>query len=171
VHEFLRKPFTGRDLFKRVENVTLRSRLWIEAKMYVGPDRRRFNSAAEGYEGPKKRRSDEAGVVAGGSGLDRADAAIRAYLDMFAQNPQTALRGMLEQAAELQAMAFHYDNAELTAAIGLFQKYLLNAFERGRLSRKTVEHHLSALTALARDSGLRPEARKRLLNELAAAAA
>jgi CheY-like chemotaxis protein len=57
-HEFLRKPYTIKDLFRRVENVILKPRDWIEAKMYVGPDRRRFNS--EAYVGPKKRKSEAA---------------------------------------------------------------------------------------------------------------
>jgi DNA-binding response OmpR family regulator len=56
VHEFLRKPYTAGELFRRVENVALKPRPWIEAKMYVGPDRRRFNS--EDYAGARKRRAD-----------------------------------------------------------------------------------------------------------------
>ncbi len=56
VHEYLRKPFTAGDLFRRIENVALKPRLWIEAQMYVGPDRRRFNS--EDYGGSRKRRAD-----------------------------------------------------------------------------------------------------------------
>jgi CheY-like chemotaxis protein len=63
VHEFLRKPFTAGDLFRRVENVALKPRPWIEAEMYVGPDRRRFNS--EDYGGSKKRRADKAPTIAG----------------------------------------------------------------------------------------------------------
>lgn len=55
-HEFLRKPFNARDLFRRVENVTLHPRPWIEAQMYVGPDRRRFNAGE--FRGPRKRRAD-----------------------------------------------------------------------------------------------------------------
>lgn len=58
VHEFLRKPFTARDLFRRVDNVCNNPRLWIEAQMYVGPDRRRFNSGE--FVGSKKRRADAA---------------------------------------------------------------------------------------------------------------
>jgi DNA-binding response OmpR family regulator len=61
-HEFLCKPFTAGHVFRRVENVTLKPRPWIEAKMYVGPDRRRFNSGA--FEGAKKRRSDSAMSIA-----------------------------------------------------------------------------------------------------------
>lgn len=56
VHEFLRKPFTAKDLFRRVENVVLKPRLWIDAQMYVGPDRRRFNSGE--FAGSMKRRAD-----------------------------------------------------------------------------------------------------------------
>ena len=56
VHEFLRKPFTAKDLFRRVENVVLKPRLWIDAQMYVGPDRRRFNSGE--FVGAKKREAD-----------------------------------------------------------------------------------------------------------------
>ena len=61
-HEFLSKPFTGGHVFRRVENVTLKPRPWIEAQMYVGPDRRRFNSGA--FEGDKKRRGDSSKSIA-----------------------------------------------------------------------------------------------------------
>ncbi len=57
VHEFLRKPFTTGDLVRRLEAVTRQPRRWIEATDYVGPDRRRFNSAE--YKGSRKRRNDE----------------------------------------------------------------------------------------------------------------
>ena len=55
-HEFLRKPYTAGDLFRRIENVVTKPRPWIEAVMYVGPDRRRFNSGE--FAGSMKRRSD-----------------------------------------------------------------------------------------------------------------
>lgn len=55
-HEFLRKPLTAKDLFRRVENVALKPRPWVEAQAYVGPDRRRFNSG--GFTGDRKRRAD-----------------------------------------------------------------------------------------------------------------
>ena len=56
VHEFMRRPYTMGDLQKRLEAVSGRPRDWIEAIHYVGPDRRRFNSAD--YKGPTKRRTD-----------------------------------------------------------------------------------------------------------------
>jgi CheY-like chemotaxis protein len=58
MHEFLRKPYTAGDLYRRVENVILKPRPWIDAQMYVGPDRRRFKSGE--FAGDEKRRSDAA---------------------------------------------------------------------------------------------------------------
>ena len=64
VHEFLRKPYTAKDLFRRVENVSLHPRPWIQAVMYVGPDRRRFNSGE--FQGSNKRGADTAETAATG---------------------------------------------------------------------------------------------------------
>ena len=44
-HEFLVRPFSAYQLGKRLEAVAT-PRIWIETASYVGPDRRRFNSAA-----------------------------------------------------------------------------------------------------------------------------
>ena len=56
IHEFLRRPYTMGDLEKRVDAVSGKARDWIEAIQYIGPDRRRVNSAD--YSGPRKRRTD-----------------------------------------------------------------------------------------------------------------
>jgi len=89
-HEFLVKPFTAGHLFKRVENVILKPRLWIEAKMYVGPDRRRFNSGD--YTGARKRRSDaaEARKLADAFGL--AEGRFRSHIELYELRPQQALK-------------------------------------------------------------------------------
>jgi two-component system, response regulator PdtaR len=172
VHEFLRKPFTTRDLFKRVENVTLKPRLWIEAKMYVGPDRRRFNS--EEYGGARKRRSDGGGTAAAAPALNRFGPmlrAIRGALELYAARPQASLRAMLEQAAELQTAAFHFADADLSIVVASLQRYLLQALEAGDLSRLTVEDHCAAVLALSGDDALTAEARRELARELSDRAA
>jgi CheY-like chemotaxis protein len=170
VHEFLRKPFTTRDLFKRVENVMLKPRLWIDARMYVGPDRRRFNS--EEYGGARKRRSDSGDTGAqAGNPFGRALREIRTALDVFPARPQASLRAMLEQSSELQSAAFHYADADLTAVVASLQRYLLQALELGKLSRKTVEDHAAAVLSLSCDDTLTPEERRRLTREVATRAA
>ena len=57
-HEFLRKPFSLRDMEKRLEVVLTKPRAWVATSVYTGPDRRRFNS--KDYAGPRKRRVDAA---------------------------------------------------------------------------------------------------------------
>jgi CheY-like chemotaxis protein len=53
-HEFLVRPFNALQFAKRLE-VVIAPRPWIETAVYVGPDRRRFNSAG-GLAGPDRRR-------------------------------------------------------------------------------------------------------------------
>ena len=57
--EFLTRPFSAGDLARRLEAVCTVPRDWIEAETYIGPDRRRFNSAAKGPE----RRARKAATV------------------------------------------------------------------------------------------------------------
>jgi DNA-binding response OmpR family regulator len=51
-HEFLVRPFSAYQLAKRLEAVAA-PRPWVETAVYIGPDRRRFNSAA--LLGPDRR--------------------------------------------------------------------------------------------------------------------
>ena len=130
VHEFLRKPFTTKDLLRRLEAVTLRPRDWIEAVGYVGPDRRRFNSGD--YSGPLKRRSDpretpdSARMVQALKILSSAVAAIDS-------DPAQALRSMQAQAVELQRTAVALSNMALSSATADFQRYLTASIEAGPL--------------------------------------
>ena len=55
VHEVLRKPFAWQDLVSRLQNVLFKPRDWIEVASYVGPDRRRFDTAD--FQGQRNRRS------------------------------------------------------------------------------------------------------------------
>jgi two-component system, response regulator PdtaR len=53
-HELLVRPFSAYQLAKRLEAIVA-PRTWIETASYMGPDRRRFNSAA--LLGPDRRGS------------------------------------------------------------------------------------------------------------------
>jgi DNA-binding response OmpR family regulator len=46
--EFLVRPFSSLDLGRRLDAICAGHRLWIETETYIGPDRRRFNSAIKG---------------------------------------------------------------------------------------------------------------------------
>jgi two-component system chemotaxis response regulator CheY len=56
--EFLTKPFTGRDLAKRINLIINRPRDFVETENFFGPNRRR--KKGDGYSGPR-RRADETG--------------------------------------------------------------------------------------------------------------
>ncbi len=98
VHEFMRKPFTIKDLERRLEAVTLKPRDWIEAVAYVGPDRRRFNSAD--YKGPRKRKADAAGSPA--ARLSQALRIVKSAAQALDIDPAQARRALVAQAVELK---------------------------------------------------------------------
>lgn len=117
VHEFLRKPFTIKDLLRRLEAVTLKSRDWIEAVQYVGPDRRRFNSGD--YAGPRKRKSD-ARRAPDSARVLQALKIVRAAAGALESDWPQARRALLVQAHDLQKAAVAVgDMALMDAAVAL----------------------------------------------------
>jgi CheY-like chemotaxis protein len=145
VHEFLRKPFTTKDLLRRLEAVTLRPRDWIEAVAYIGPDRRRFNSGD--YTGALKRRSDV---------KDDTDAVrilqalkiLKAAVAAVGHDPAQALRSMQAQTRELQRAALAVMDIRLTEAAGEFGRYLAAAADKPLLPAE-VAAQAAPLLALA----------------------
>jgi len=57
VTEFLVKPFTAQDLYKRIQQIIEKPRQFVDSEEFFGPDRRRKLDTA--YNGPQ-RREDEA---------------------------------------------------------------------------------------------------------------
>lgn len=105
VHEFMVKPFTTGDLARRVINVATKPRPWVEAVIYVGPDRRRFNSGE--YKGPRKR-SEEVRAAAGSpahEAMDQARKIIVSALDQFDIDPAQARRALAAQGDTLKGLA------------------------------------------------------------------
>jgi len=117
VHEFLRKPFTIKDLMRRLEAVAVRPRDWIEGVAYVGPDRRRFNSGD--YAGPLKRRVDHA-ETPDQARIVQAVKILRSAMAAIDIDPRQALRAMQAQAADLTGAARSTGDARLgTSAVAL----------------------------------------------------
>lgn len=60
VTEFLVKPFTTKELYRRLAQVIERPRQFIRSEDFFGPDRRRHRAIPdEEYEGPLRREADE----------------------------------------------------------------------------------------------------------------
>jgi DNA-binding response OmpR family regulator len=112
IHEFMRKPFTIKDLERRLEAVTLKPRDWVEAVQYVGPDRRRFNSAE--YKGPRKRKADAAGTPA--ARLSQALRIVKSAAQALDSDPNQARRALAAQAVELKKVGALVKDPRLTQA-------------------------------------------------------
>lgn len=143
-HEFMCKPFTIRDLKRRLEAVSQHNRDWIEAVSYVGPDRRRFNAGA--YNGPRKRVADAAsGSV--GARIEQALRILASAVTAIDSDPAQALRSMQAQAIDLAGIAASTNDAKLTAGVSALQRGLSEAVTSGQLTRAAVEASVSNLLA------------------------
>lgn len=141
VHEFLRKPFTTGDLFKRVENVALKPRPWIEAVGYVGPDRRRFNSGE--YSGMRKRRGD-APVESIEAMRDQAVRILVSAMSQFDQDTAQALRAIRQQASTLKAVAVKTADTKLAIAAGGLEAYVAS----GAVTKSGLAQPIGGIMAL-----------------------
>jgi DNA-binding response OmpR family regulator len=128
VHEFLRKPFTVKDLLRRLEAVTLRQRDWVEAVGYVGPDRRRFNSGD--YSGSLKRRSDTASTP-DSERMAQALKILRSAIAAVGTDPAQAMRSMQAQVAELRKCGMSVADLKLTTAAIDLGRYLDEVEKKG----------------------------------------
>jgi DNA-binding response OmpR family regulator len=144
VHEFLRKPFTGGDLLRRVEAVATRPRDWIEAVGYVGPDRRRFNSGE--YAGPRKRQVDKPKSVseANAAAKDQAMRILASAHAQFDSDPMQALRAMRDQASTLKTLAVKLSDTSLVIAASALETALADA----RATKADLAKPVSAVLAL-----------------------
>jgi len=119
-HEVLGRPFTHKDLSRRLEAVLQHPRGWIEAVDYVGPDRRRFNSAE--FEGPLRRQADLPAPE--GVRIGEALKIVRAALAALDHDPAQALRALRAQTAELEAVATEVSDQRLASAASPLHRYL-----------------------------------------------
>ena len=156
VHEFLRRPVSLGDLERRLEAVSGRPRDWIEAVNYVGPDRRRFNSAAADYQGPNKRRGDGTKTA---QKINQALRIIQSASRQLEADPVQAARALSTQARILIELSVGREPLKrLGAAAVALQTYLQTAARQGApLTRAQVETYASNVLLAAPDK-VRPQA-------------
>jgi DNA-binding response OmpR family regulator len=143
VHEVLRKPFTMSDLMLRVDTVLGKKRDWVEGVGYVGPDRRRFNSAQ--FAGQRRRRFDREEGSPQAARIGQALKIMKVAIEAADTDPRQALRALQVQAEELQTAAIALSDFSLAGAAKTLKAYLDTAVERGRFSRQECARELSSL--------------------------
>ena len=142
VHEFLRKPYSMKDVLRRLEAVTLRDRDWVEGVGYIGPDRRRFNSGD--YAGALKRKTDGSETPYQQK-INQALKIIRAAVAASDSDPQQAMRAMLAQATTLQSIATDF---KMTLAASEFYRHLSKAATAGgKFNRQESERWAAPMLA------------------------
>jgi CheY-like chemotaxis protein len=136
VHEFLRRPFNMGDLKKRLDAIVLKPREWIEAVNYVGPDRRRFNSAD--YKGPRKRRGEGGPAIF--QRIAQAIKIVQSAVGALESDPSQALRALDAQARILAGASAGRESLRgLEAAALALEDYLLRIPKTQTASRTQIE--------------------------------
>ncbi|OXE35517.1 MAG: hypothetical protein CGW95_13400 [Phenylobacterium zucineum] len=120
VHEFLVRPFKPIDLSNRLQVVTLRSREWVEGVLYVGPDRRRFNSAS--FMGPKKRLVD--GGITDTARLQQTLKIVEFAIAFKDQDPSQALRALRAQSEVLLDLGTRMSDSAMVKQAQEFLRYV-----------------------------------------------
>lgn len=144
IHEFLRKPFTSGDLYRRIENLATKPRDWVEAVGYVGPDRRRFNSTD--YAGPRKRKADGGNEAPSQIAIkEQAMRILASALTQFNSDPVQAVRAIREQSRTLKALSIQQGDAKLAVA----SAGLDAALDLGRMTQVELAEPIRAVLALA----------------------
>lgn len=138
VHEFLVKPFTMKDLVRRLEAISLKSRDWVEAVDYIGPDRRRFNSAD--YKGPQKRKAVV--VDQDKAQIEQAVRIVVSAAKALALDPVQVRRALGAQVEILKAVAAKTHNAALAQAT----QGLAGALSQPTLTDSLLAPHVAALS-------------------------
>lgn len=152
VHEILRKPYTIKDLVRRLEAVLLRGRGWVEATGYVGPDRRRFNSAE--YKGSRKRRTDASNRAAPHrEAILQALKIVRAAVEAVEADPAQVMRALTAQAQELRRAAVAAADLKLSEASAELERYLALARDGAGLSREGLQAATARLRAWLPEDG------------------
>lgn len=146
VHEFLRRPFNMGDLKKRLDAIVLKPRDWIEAVNYVGPDRRRFNSAD--FKGPRKRRGEGEPPVS--QRISQAVKIVQSALGALETDSDQALRALRAQARILaEASAGREPLRGLETAALALEGYLQRLPKTERPPRQQIEDYAAKIIATA----------------------
>ncbi|MFT4076251.1 MAG: response regulator [Asticcacaulis sp.] len=139
--EIMKKPFASGDLLKRLDHVVSKSRPWIEAVMYVGPDRRRFNSGLGGAASrPPENMSD------GMKKLEQSVRILRAAADQFETDRKQAKRAITAQLEVLVPACKAITDPKFKAAVS----EIFAAYKSGNMSGQMLKEPVASLAKMFR---------------------
>lgn len=139
--EIMKKPFASGDLLQRLDHVVTKSRPWIEAVMYVGPDRRRFNS---GLAGTTSRPPDN--MSDGMKRLEQSVRILRAAADQYDNDRKQAKRAITAQLEVLVPACKAITDPKFKAAV----TEIFAAYKSGEMTGEMLKAPVAVLAKLFR---------------------
>lgn len=157
VDEIVAKPITGSAVRSRLYEIVYNRRPFIEAKMYVGPCRRRMRGLD--YRGARRRVADgdrgQTSIALVSSALMGAMKRMAVMLADASSN-EASYRAAKLVAQEIQAIALALNNEAVVSTAQSLMTYL-NAIGRStKFDHWIVEQHLNAMATMKGDRKASP---------------
>ncbi|MBU6372149.1 MAG: response regulator [Alphaproteobacteria bacterium] len=151
VTEYMVAPFTVQSLSARLESALLRPRPFVEAATYVGPCRRRRNTA--GYGGPFRRQIDGDGAIHTRDSPERAAllaqiVAIRRLNRTVNLTAMTRVWAVHKAAHEMLQLALRLKDPPVIVACTALYGYIERRGPRRGFDPRLIEKHMDGLHAL-----------------------
>jgi CheY-like chemotaxis protein len=151
--EFVLRPFSTFTLVKRVQELQIRKREFVESPSYVGPCRRRRGDT--GYDGPRRRMFDSADKSADAPDVQIRKGLARMYVERIgslirdAADSPDGMRDVCLACAQLSTLACDMKDRLLMSATSSLFNYVKGVGAAAVLNGEVVQAHLDAIVQLA----------------------
>ena len=151
--EFVLRPFSTFTLVKRVQELQIRKRDFVESPNYTGPCRRRRGDP--GYDGPRRRMFDSADKSADTPDVQIRKGLVRMYVERIgslirdaADNPE-GMRDVCLACAQLSTLSSDMKDRLLMSATSSLFNYVKGVGAHAVLNGEVVQAHLDSIVQLA----------------------
>ncbi len=170
VDEFVLRPFSTFTLAKRVQELQVRKREFIESPTYVGPCRRRRHDPH--YDGPRRRLFDSADNSADAPEVQIRKGLARMYVERIgalvrdsAANPE-GMRDVCLACAQLSTLASDMKDRLLISAASSLFNYVKGVGDVAQMNPDVIQAHLDAIVRLAELPNSQVDLRQTVTHEL-----
>ncbi|MBI3437686.1 MAG: response regulator transcription factor [Proteobacteria bacterium] len=151
--EFVLRPFSTFTLVKRVQELQIRKREFVECSNYVGPCRRRRVDV--NYDGPRRRLFDSVDKSGDSPDVQIRKGLVRMYIERIgallrdAEGDAVGLRDVCLACAQLSTLAGDMKDRLLMSATSSLFSYVKGVGDKAQLNADVVKAHLDAIVQLA----------------------
>ncbi len=170
VDEVVLRPFSTFTLAKRMQELQIRKRDFIESPNYVGPCRRRRNDPH--YDGPRRRMFDGADKAADAPDVQIRKGLARMYVEriaMLLRDAETDPDGICDvclACAQLSTLAADMKDRLLMSASSSLFNYVKGVGAGAQPNNDVVQAHLDAIVQLAELPNSKADLRHTVTQEL-----